>query len=100
MVKQRFLVLFRRWLFTMAKVFGPILLFEGFVLVRQYLRYAPFGILDLLMGVLMALAAHGPVVWALGVGRMVVVETAQTSWFRERASAMLPELLEPAAGKD
>ena len=52
MVKQRFLVLFRRWLFTMAKVFGPILLFEGFVLVRQYLQYAPLGILDLLMGAL------------------------------------------------
>ena len=29
MVKQRFLVLFRRWLFTVAKVFGPILLFEA-----------------------------------------------------------------------
>jgi hypothetical protein len=51
MVKQRFLVLFRRCLFTAAKVFGPILLFEVFVLVRQCLQYAPLGILDLLMGV-------------------------------------------------
>ena len=100
MVKQRFLVLFRRWLFTMVKVFGPILLFEGFVLVREYLQYAPLGILDLLMGALTALAAYGPAVWALGVGRMVVVETAQASWFRERASAMLPELLESSADKD
>jgi hypothetical protein len=68
MVKQRFLVLFRRWLFTMVKVFGPILLFEGFILVREYLRYAPFGILDLLMGVLMALllAALLCGLWAWG----------------------------------
>lgn len=55
MVKQRFLVLFRRWLVTVAKVFGPILLFEVFVSVRQYLQYVPLGILDLLMGALMAL---------------------------------------------
>lgn len=55
MVKQRFLVLFQRWLVTVAKVFGPILLFEGFVSVRQYLQYVPLGILDLLMGALMAL---------------------------------------------
>ena len=31
MVKQRFQVLFRRWLFTVMKMVGPILLFEGFV---------------------------------------------------------------------
>jgi hypothetical protein len=49
MVKQRFLVPFRRWLVTVAKVFGPILLFEGFVSVRQYLRLTPLGALDLLM---------------------------------------------------
>jgi hypothetical protein len=68
MVKQRFLVLFRRWLFTMAKVLGPILLFEGFVLVRQYLQYAPLGILDLLMGVLTALALTATLcgLWAWG----------------------------------
>jgi hypothetical protein len=54
MVKQRFLVLFRRWLVTVAKVFGPILLFEGFVLVRQYLQYVPLGILDLLKGAIFA----------------------------------------------
>ena len=55
MVKQRFLVLFRRWLVTVAKVFGPILLFEGFVLVRQYLQYVPLSILDLLTGAIFAL---------------------------------------------
>jgi len=31
MVKQRFLLLFRRWLVTVAMVLGPILLFEVFV---------------------------------------------------------------------
>ena len=68
MVKQRFLVLFRRWLFTMAKVFGPILLFEGFVLVREYLQYAPLRILDLLIGVLTALALTALLcgLWAWG----------------------------------
>ena len=54
MVKQRFLVLFRRWLITVAKVFGPILLFEVLVLVRQYLQYVPLGILDLLTGAILA----------------------------------------------
>ena len=68
MVKQRFLVLFRRWLFTVAKVFGPILLFEGFVLVRQYLNYAPLGFLDLLMGTLVTLLTTALLclLWAWG----------------------------------
>ena len=55
MVKQRFLVLFRRWLETVARVFGPILLFEVVISVRQHLQYAPLGILDLLMGALLTL---------------------------------------------
>jgi len=55
MVKQRFLVLFRLWLFTAAKVIGPILLFELFVLVRQHFQYTPVSMLDLLMGALAAL---------------------------------------------
>ena len=68
MVKQRFLVLFRRWLFTVAKVFGPILLFEGFVLVRQYLQFVPLSIPDLLMGVITALALTALLcgLWAWG----------------------------------
>jgi hypothetical protein len=68
MVKQRFLVLFRRWLFTAGKVFGPILLFEGFVQVRQYLQYAPLGMLDVLMGALFALLVTAMLclVWAWG----------------------------------
>ena len=68
MVKQRFLVLFRRWLFTVARVFGPILLFEGFVLVRQYLNYAPLGFLDLLMGTLITLLTTALLclLWAWG----------------------------------
>jgi hypothetical protein len=48
-------VLFRCWLFTVGKVFGPILLFEGLVLIRQHLQYAPLGMLDLLMGALVTL---------------------------------------------
>lgn len=68
MVKQRFLVLFRRGLFTVAKVFGPILLFEGFVLTRQYLNYTPLGWLDLLMGVLVTLGTIALLclLWAWG----------------------------------
>ena len=80
MVKQRFLVLFRRWFFTVAKVFGPILLFEVFVLVRQHFQYVPLSISDLLMGAL-DFPAHGPAVLAVGLGRVVVVEAAQVSWF-------------------
>ena len=53
MVKQRFRVLFRRWFFTVAKVCGPILLFELFVLVRQHFQYVPLSISDLLMGALL-----------------------------------------------
>jgi len=68
MVKQRFLVLFRRWLVTVAKVFGPILLFEVFVSVRQYLQYVPLSILDLLMGALMTLVLTALLcgLWAWG----------------------------------
>jgi hypothetical protein len=68
MVKQRFLVLFRRWLFTLAKVLGPVLLFEGFVLVRQSLQYAPLGYLDLLMGSFVALLTMALLCWAWAFG--------------------------------
>jgi hypothetical protein len=68
MVKQRFLVLFRRWLITVAKLFGPILLFEGFVRVRQHLGYMPLGGLDLLMGGLVTLLSTAMLclLWAWG----------------------------------
>ena len=68
MVKQRFLLLFQRWLVTVAKALGPILLFEVFVSVRQYLQYAPLGVVDLLMGVLMTLVLTAMLcgLWALG----------------------------------
>jgi len=88
MVRQRFLVLFRRWAFTVAKVLGPVFLFEIFVLVRQHLNYAPVTILDLLAGA-------GPALFVLGLGRVVVVETAKAPRFCGRDSAMLPKLLEP-----
>ena len=68
MVKQRFLVLFRLWLVTVAKVFGPILLFEVFVVVRQYLQYVPLGILDLLTGAILTLMLTAVLcgLWAWG----------------------------------
>ena len=68
MVTQRLLVLFRRWLVTVAKVFGPILLFELFVSVRHYFQYVPLGTLDLLMGVLISLLLTATlcVLWAWG----------------------------------
>ena len=68
MVRQRFLVLFRRWLVTVAKVFGPILLFEVFVSVRQYLQLAPLGIQDLLMGAFVTLVLTAMLcgLWAWG----------------------------------
>jgi hypothetical protein len=50
MVKQRFLVLFRHWFFTAARVFGPILGYELFVSVRQYFQYLPVSLVELLMG--------------------------------------------------
>ena len=63
MVKQRFRVLFRRWHFTIVRVFGPILLFELFALVRQHFQYAPLSILDLLMGALMTLLITALLCW-------------------------------------
>ena len=68
MVKQRFLVLFRRWLITAAKVFGPILLFEGFAQVRQHLGYTPFSVLQLLTGSLVTLLSTALLclAWAWG----------------------------------
>ncbi len=95
MVKQRFLVLFRRWLFTVARVFGPILLFEGFVLVRQYLNYAPFGFLDLLMGTLFTLLTTALLCLLWAWGDWCWSKLRRVRGFRERASAMLARLLAP-----
>ena len=68
MVRQRFLVLFRRWAFTVAKVLWPVFLFEVFMLVRKHLNYAPVGILDLLAGAFTSLliAALLCLFWAWG----------------------------------
>ena len=68
MVKQRFLVLFGRWLITMAKVLGPVLLFELLVSVRQYLQLAPLSVIDLLMGAFAALLVTAALcgLWAWG----------------------------------
>src|SRR5581483_9351054 len=68
MVKQRFLVLFRRWLVTLAKVLGPILLFEVLLSVREYLQVAPLGILDLLTGAFVCLLLTASLcgLWAWG----------------------------------
>ena len=68
MVKQRFLVLFRRWLFTATKVLGPILLFEELVSVRRRFHYRPLGISDVLMVGLIALLLMASLcsLWAWG----------------------------------
>jgi len=68
MVRQRFLVLFRRWLFTVTKVVGPILLFEGLVCVRQHLHYTPLSMLDVLTVALITLllTAMLCLLWAWG----------------------------------
>jgi hypothetical protein len=68
MVRQRFLVLYQRWLFTLAKVVGPILLFKGFVSARQYLQYAPLEIGDFVAGALMVLAATAWLCWLWASG--------------------------------
>ena len=68
MVKQRFRVLFRRWFFTVAKVCGPILLYELFVLVRQHFQYVPLGLLDLLEGALVAFLLTALLCWLWALG--------------------------------
>ena len=72
MVKQRFRVLFRRWLFTVSEGRADqSCCFELFVLVRQYFQYVPlehFGFAD---GSTFGFPAHGSVVLAVGVGRVV-----------------------------
>jgi hypothetical protein len=68
MVKQRFRVLFRRWFFTVAKVCGPILLYELFVLVRQHFQYVPLGFLDLLEGTLVAFLLTALLCWLRALG--------------------------------
>ncbi len=68
MVKQRFRVLFRRRFFTVAKVCGPILLFELFVMVRQHFQYVPPSISDLLMGALSAFLLTALLCWLWALG--------------------------------
>ena len=68
MVKQRFRVLFRRWFFTVAKVCGPILSYELFVLVRQHFQYAPLGMSDLLVGALLAFLLTALLCWLWVLG--------------------------------
>lgn len=67
-------------------------MFGAILLVRQYLQYVPPGIRDLLMWCVSDPSAHGPAVWVLGLGRVVLVETAQAPRFCERGSTMLLKL--------
>ena len=76
MVKQRFRVLFRRWFFTVAKVCGPILSYELFVLVQQHFQYAPLGMSDLLMGALLAFLLTALLCWLWALGEWL--------WYRLR----------------
>ena len=94
MVKQRFRVLFRRWFFTVAKVLrtNPVVraVCDGPAALSVC---APehFGFAD---GSTFGFPAHGSVVLAVGVGRVVVVQAAQVTRFLGRATAMLQKLLE------
>jgi len=63
MTKQRFLVLFRHWFFTVAKVCGPIVVYELFALVRQHSHYPPLGMSDLLMEALLAFLLTALLCW-------------------------------------
>ncbi len=68
MVKQRFLILFRRWSFTTTRVFGPIVLYQLFVSVREYLQFVPLSALHVLLGFLAILlsVALACGLWAWG----------------------------------
>ena len=50
MVKQRFVTLFKPLAITFARVFGPILGYHLFGLGREYFRFLPLRLLELLMG--------------------------------------------------
>ena len=94
MVKQRFQVLFRRWLFTVMKVVGPILLFEGFVFGPAALSVCAPQHFGFAVGSTFGFPAHGSAVLAVGVRRVGVVQAAQVTRFLGRATAMLQKLLE------
>ena len=68
MVKQRFRVLFRRWFFTVARVCGPILLYELLVLVWQHFRYAPFDLSVLQKGALLGFLLTASLCWLWAPG--------------------------------
>jgi hypothetical protein len=68
MVKQRFRVLFRRWSFTVARVCGPIVVYELFALARQHFQYAPVGMSDLLVGALLAFLLTAVLCWLSALG--------------------------------
>ena len=68
MVRQRFRVLFRRWFFTVAKVCGPIVVYELFALVRQHSHYLPLGMSDLLMEALLAFLLTALLCWLWALG--------------------------------
>ena len=93
MVKQRFQVLFRRWLFTVMKSGRADPVIRGFCVgpAAPSLR-APqhFGFAD---GSTFCPPAHGSAVLAVGIRGVVMVQTAQVTRFLERATAMLQKLL-------
>ena len=83
MVKQRFRVLFRRWFFTVAKVCGPILLYELFVLVRQHFQYAPLGMSVLLMGAFLAFRLTALLCWLWALGEWTWSRLGRLRGFNE-----------------
>ena len=92
--KQRFQVLFRRWLSTVMKMVGAILLFRGLCIGPAALSvcaHQHFGFADR-HSVPPSCSRLCTMCWLLvGIRRVVMVQTAQVTRFLERATAMPPE---------
>ena len=94
MVRQRFRVLFRRWFFTVAKVCGPIVVYELFALGPAALSLSATRHVGFADGSVIGFPAHGLAVLAGGAGRMDMVQAAEVYGASERATAMLKKPLE------
>ena len=79
MVKQRFLTHFKPWLFAVIKVVGLIVGYQLFDKARTYFQYAPLNSVDVVLGGDSCSSRDRPALRAVGMGRVVLVQTAQAS---------------------
>jgi hypothetical protein len=86
MVKQRFRVLFRRWVFTVMKFCGPILLYELFCVGPAALSVCAPRHVGFADGSVFGCPAHGLAVLAVGTGRVDMVQAVEVTGLRERAA--------------